>query len=97
MDAKVWNDQYDAVIARILNEKSALVALIRDKANEILSGEDKDNFIGLNGSEWALGLDIEGKDIVAYGDGYWQDLIDLTIYELREIGDCLYINSYELI
>lgn len=97
MDTKVWNDQYDAVIARILNEKSALVALIRDKANEILSGEDKDNFIGLNGSEWALGLDIEGKDIVAYGDGYWQDLIDLTIYELREIGDCLYINSYELI
>lgn len=97
MDAKVWNDQYDAVIARILNEKSTLVALIRDKANEILSGEDKDNFIGLNGSEWALGLDIEGNDIVAYGDGYWQDLIDLTIYELREIGDCLYINSYELI
>ena len=97
MDTKVWNDQYDAVIARILNEKSTLVALIRDKANEILSGEDKDNFIGLNGSEWALGLDIEGKDIVAYGDGYWQDLIDLTIYELREIGDSLYINSYELI
>lgn len=92
MDTKVWNDQYDAVIARILNEKSALVALIRDKANEILSGKDKGNFIGLNGSEWALGLDIEGKDIVAYGDGYWQDLIDLTIYELREIGDCLFIH-----
>lgn len=97
MDAKVWNDQYDAVIARILNEKSTLVALIRDKANEILSGEGKDNFIGLNGSEWALGLNIEGNDIVAYGDGYWQDLVDLTIYELREIGDSLYINSYELI
>lgn len=97
MDAKVWRCQYDSVSYRIANEKERLVTLIKTKANEILEKEGFENFIGLNGSEFALGMDSQEEHIVAWGDGYFSDLIDLKIDELIEICDSLYYDSYEIV
>lgn len=97
MDTKVWKDQYDAVALRIANEKDKLVTLIKAKANHILTVHGIDKFIGLTASEWSLGLDSQEEHIVAYGDGIFQDLADLTIYELQEIGDSLYYGNFEVV
>ena len=96
MDTKVWKDQYDAVALRIANEKDKLVTLIKAKTDDILKQGEGD-FVGLFGSEWSLGLDSQEEHIVAYGDGIFQDLADLTIYELQEIGDSLYYGNYEIV
>ena len=97
METKVWKDQYDAISYRIANEKERLVTLIKTKANDILEQEGFENFIGLNGSEFALGMDSQEEHIVAWGDGYFNDLIDLKIDELIEIAESLYIDSYEIV
>lgn len=97
MDAKVWKCQYDSVSYRIADEKARLVTLIKTKANEILDKEGLENFIGLSGSEFALGMDLQEEHIVAWGDGYFNDLIDLKIDELIEICDSLYYDNYEVV
>ena len=97
METKVWKDQYDAISYRIANEKEQLVTLIKTKANDILDKEGYDYFIGLDGGEFALGMDSHSEHIVAWGDGYFNDLIDLTIDELIEICDSLYYDNYEVV
>lgn len=96
MDAKVWKCQYDAVCYRIANEKERLVTLIKTKANEILDKEGFENFIGLEGAYFTLGMDSQEEHIVAWGDGYFSDLIDLKIDDLIEICDSLYYGSYQV-
>ena len=68
MDAKVWKCQYESVSYRIADEKERLVTLIKTKANDILEKEGFENFIGLNGSEFALGMDSQEEHIVAWVD-----------------------------
>lgn len=97
METKVWKDQYDSVSYRIANEKEQLVTLIKTKANDILEKEGFENFIGLNGSEFALGIDSQEEHIVAWADGWFSDLIDLQIDELIEICDSLYYDNYEVV
>lgn len=97
MDAKVWKCQYDSVSYRIADEKARLVTLIKTKANDILEKEGYDYFIGLDGGEFALGMDSQEEHIVAWGDGYFNDLIDLKIDELIEICDSLYYDNYEVV
>lgn len=98
MEIKVWRDQYDAISCCIANERNKMVTLIRTMANDILEKEGFENFIGLTGSEFSLGrLDTQVESIVACGDGYFSDLIDLTIDELIEICDSLYIGGYEIV
>ena len=97
METKVWKDQYDAVSYRIANEKERLVTLIKAKANDLLEKEGIDNFIGLNGSEFALGLDTHEDGIVAWADGWYSDLIDLSFDDLIAIAESLYIDSYEIV
>lgn len=97
MEIKVWRCQYDSVSYRIANEKERLVTLIKTMANDILEKEGFENFIGLNGSEFALGMDSQDEHIVAWGDGYSSDLIDLKIDELIDICDSLYYESYEVV
>ena len=97
MEIKVWRCHYDSVSYRIANEKERLVTLIKTMANDILEKEGFENFIGLNGSEFALGMDSQEEHIVAWGDGYFSDLIDLKIDELIDICDSLYYDSYEVV
>lgn len=97
MEIKVWRCQYDSVSYRIANEKERLVTLIKTMANDILEKEGFENFIGLNGSEFALGMDSQEEHIVAWGDGDFSDLIDLKIDELIDICDSLYYDSYEVV
>lgn len=97
MEIKVWRCQYDSVSYRIANEKERLVTLIKTMANDLLEKEGFENFIGLNGCEFALGMDSQDEHIVAWGDGYFSDLIDLKIDELIEICDSLYYDSYEVV
>lgn len=94
MDAKVWKCQYESVSYRIADEKARLVTLIKTKANEILDKEGLENFIVLDGSEFTLGMDSQEEHIVAWGNGYFSDLIDLKIDELIDICDSLYYDSY---
>lgn len=94
MDAKVWKCQYESVSYRIADEKARLVTLIKTKANEILDKEGLENFIALDGSEFTLGMDSQEEHIVAWGNGYFSDLIDLKIDELIDICDSLYYDSY---
>lgn len=97
METKVWKDQYDAISYRLANEKDKMVTLIKAKANDILEKEGFENLIGLNGSEFTLGLDTHEEGIVAWADGWFSDLIDLGIDELIEIAESLYIDSYEVV
>ena len=97
METKVWRDQYDAISCCIANEKDKMVTLIRTMANDILEKEGFENFIGLNGSEFSLGLDTHEEGIVAWADGWYSDLIDLGIDELIEICDSLYYDNYEVV
>lgn len=97
METKVWKDQYDAISYRIANEKDKMVTLIKARANDILEQEGFENFIGLNGSEFALGLDTHEESIVAWADGWYSDLIDLKIDELIEVCDSLYWENYEIV
>ena len=96
MDIKAWKEQCDAVSRRIAGEKMNLVELIKTRADGILKEKGVDNFIGLNGSEFVLGLDSRGENIVAWGDGCFSDLSDLGVDELLEMTDCLYSNSFEI-
>jgi hypothetical protein len=95
MDIKTWKDQCDAVRMRIANEKRNLVDLIKTRASEILEKEGTGKFIQCDGSEWILGLDTQGENIVAWGDGIYSDLIDLTVDELLEIVGSLYWDNFE--
>lgn len=95
MDIKTWKDQCDAVSYRIANEKENLVDLIKTRASEILEKEGTDKFIRCDGSEWYLGLDSQEEEIVAWGDGLYSDLVDLTISELHEIMQALYWDNFE--
>lgn len=97
METKVWKDQYDAVCYRLANEKETLVTLIKCMANDLLEKEGIEHFIGLSGSEWSLGVCDDENSIVAWADGWHSDLIDLPIDELREIGDSLYWENYEIV
>lgn len=97
MEAKVWKDEYDAISCCIANEKGKMVTLIKTIANDILEKEGFENFIGLNGSEFSLGLDTHEEGIVAWADGWYSDLIDLGIDELIEICDSLYYDNYEVV
>lgn len=97
MDTKVWKDQYDAVALRIANEKDKLVTLIKAKANHILTVHGVDNFIGLEASEWSLGLDSQEEHVVAYGDGVTVELDSLHVDDLQEIGDSLYYGNFEIV
>lgn len=96
METKVWKDQYDSVSYRIANEKEQLVTLIKTKANDILEKEGYENFIGLERAYFTLGMDSQEEHIVAWGDGYFNDLIDLKIDDLIEICDSLYYDSYQV-
>lgn len=97
METKVWRDQYDAISCCIANEKDKMVTLIRTMANDILEKECFENFIGLNGSEFALGLDTHEDGIVAWADGWYSDLIDLSFDDLIAICDSLYYDNYEVV
>ena len=96
MNIKAWKDQCDAVRMRIAKEKDELVTLIKTMGDEILKKEGTEHFIGMDGSEWTLGLDTQGESIVAWGDGIYSDLIDLTVDELLEIVGSLYWDNYEI-
>lgn len=95
MNIRAWKDHCDAVRMRIAREKEELVTLVKTMSDEILKKEGTGHFIGLNGSEWTLGLDSHEESIVAWGDGIYSDLSDLTVDELLDITDSLYSDSYE--
>jgi hypothetical protein len=95
MNIRAWKDQCDAVRMRIANEKQNLVTLIKTRANEIMEKEGVENFIGLEGCEWVLGMDTHDEHLVAWGDGIHSDLADLTVDELSDMVQSLYWENYE--
>lgn len=95
MNIRAWKDQCDAVRMRIAKEKNELVTLVKTMGDKILKKEGTEHFIGMEGCEWILGLDTQGENIVAWGDGTYSDLSDLTVDELLEMVGCLYWDNYE--
>lgn len=88
-----WVKRYESVSNAIENEKWELVGLIIEKSKELLKTSD---FIQVDGSVYAIGLDCHGEQIVAWGDGYHVDLIDIKLDELLVIVDNLRFENYSL-
>jgi len=88
-----WVKRYESVSNAIEDEKRKLVALIIEKSKELLKTSD---FIQVDGSVYAIGLDCREEQIVAWGDGYYVDLIEIKLDELLVIADNLRFENYSL-